>query len=213
VTNQVPVGSGIRALHVRTGAPALSARVANWFSDHNVQATSCDDAFDAVTHLIQHPDAIPDLVLIGLDWLTDDDFTLLAYIHDTWPAAAVITYVQESLHRSAEPQTPTVVCQSPEELSVLLSNPPAAVLGAVQAARLRDPDLRTPPAAPLEKPSILQAPDVPRAPELPPLRAATERGSTDNAHSARHSPLRTVTRPADLLTPEELAALLKQDFR
>lgn len=213
MTNQAPVGSGIRALHVRTGAPALGVRVANWFSDHNVEATSCDDAFDAVAHLIRHPDDMPDLVLIGLDWLADVDFTLLAYIHDTWPSAAVITYVQETLRRITEPESPVFVCRTPEELSGLLCNPPAALLCAVQAARNPGIELHAAPTAPLEPPPPTSPPDVPHAPELPPLRASAPRGSADNAQPARLLTLRTVTRPADLLTPEELAALLKQDFR
>lgn len=213
--NHVPVGSGIRALHVRTGVPALCARVTSWLGDHSVQHVACDDAFQAVAYLLRHPENMPDIVLVGLDWLADDDFSLFAFLHDTWPSAAVVTYVNESLRRTPAPHPSTIDCQSPTELASVLANSPAAILGAAQSARLTEgetPRVEASASQP-EPPDMREPPRLASVPELPPLRAGAAANPADNSRGVRRTPLRSVSRPADLLTPDELAALLKKDFR
>lgn len=213
--NHVPVGSGIRALHVRTGAPGLCARVTGWLAAHSVQADSCDDAFETVAYLIRRPEFMPDIVLVGLDWLNDSDLRLLNFLHETWPSAAVVTYAQELLRRDGTPRFVSIECRSPGGLADVLDNPPAAILVAAQAARTQNGEWQRELATvtPMEPPAISAAPSAPATPELPPLRSSNLNESTDNARARRASSIRTIPRAADLLTAEELAALLQKDFR
>ena len=80
------------AIHLRTGQRARVEAVDTWLARHEVPVAAFDDAYDACVHLLLHCADIPDLAVVGVDWLTPDEFQILAYIRQTWPHAVIVVY-------------------------------------------------------------------------------------------------------------------------
>lgn len=175
-----------RAIHVRTGQRAAVEAVDAWLAGHGVDVVGLPDVYAACVHILQHYADVPDLVLLGADWLAEDEFALLTYVRQTWPRAGVIVYGSPAGTPLLDILPLMRTCRTEAALRALLAEPPAAVLDALfeQAAAL---------AAPLPAPEAPAAP----APARPDVRA-------EGARRAEPGP----APPRALLSPAELAALL-----
>jgi hypothetical protein len=80
------------AIHVRTGQRASAEMVDTWLTRSGVSAAGFDDVYAACVYLLRHYAAIPDLALVGADWLGDDELSIVAYIRQTWPRTAIVVY-------------------------------------------------------------------------------------------------------------------------
>lgn len=80
------------AMHLRTSQDADAQSVERWLSQHQLHSHTCRDAFELCTRALRQPEQIPDLVLIGLDWLAPEDAAVCSHVADTWPAAVIIGY-------------------------------------------------------------------------------------------------------------------------
>lgn len=87
--------SGI-AIHLRTGHDADAQTVERWLAQHHWQCIPCADAFELCTRALRQPELIPDLVLLGLDWLPPDEQAVSGHIADTWPAAIIVAYSHDA---------------------------------------------------------------------------------------------------------------------
>lgn len=80
------------AIHIRTGQCAIVEALDAWLARHRAEVIAFADVYEACVHLIKDCEQIPDLALIGADWLADDEFDIVAYIRQTWPRTAVVVY-------------------------------------------------------------------------------------------------------------------------
>jgi hypothetical protein len=81
------------AIHVQTGQRVLVEQFDRWLERHDVSSAVFEDAYAACVHLLQNYNAIPDLALVGADWLSADELSIIAYIRQTWPRTAIVVYV------------------------------------------------------------------------------------------------------------------------
>ena len=63
-----------------------------WLTRHKVAVTAHDDAYAACVHLLTRYSQIPELALVGTDWLPADEFELAAFIRHTWPRTLIVLY-------------------------------------------------------------------------------------------------------------------------
>ncbi len=79
-------------MHLRTSQDADAQAVERWLSQHDLHSNVCRDAFELCARALRQPEIMPDLVLVGLDWLSPDDLAVCDHVSDTWPAAVVVGY-------------------------------------------------------------------------------------------------------------------------
>lgn len=214
----------LHAIHVRTGEHALAARIERWLTANQVATRQAKDAFDACVVLAEKSQAAPEIVIVGLDWLADDELGLLNLVRETWHNCVLIAYSDDRSRLPVLRDPLALVCCDPAQLTALLAGTTAAFL-----KRMRDSAARTlanprAHAAPRHLPASLAAPsEMPRVRDLPIARETTNHqqpGPPDNfdgadkelqisAGSAPESP----AIPSDLVSREELAALLNTYFR
>jgi hypothetical protein len=89
---KIPVFEVRSAIHVRTGECAVVEALDHWLARHHVDVIPFADVYDACVHLIKDCEHIPDLALIGADWLADDEFNIVTYIRQTWPRTGIVVY-------------------------------------------------------------------------------------------------------------------------
>lgn len=116
------------AIHVRTGQRGAVEAIDAWLSRHQVAVVPLGDAYQACVYLLKHYQRIPDLALIGADWLADDEIDIISYLRHTWPRTGVLVY-------GSSPQTPlcellplTRTCRGEAALRELLACTPAELL-------------------------------------------------------------------------------------
>jgi hypothetical protein len=181
------------ALHIRTGQPATGAALEGWLARHTVDVVGCDDVYEACVRLLQNYDAVPDLVLLGADWLNADEYRIVRYVRETWPRAGILIYgrIEPSPAWHATPMLH--VCHTPGALDKLIAATPAQLLQRLCADTAPLGLGAARPPAP--------APTLPRDRQEP---------CTVTSVAAAPEPTAAATRNAAraLLTPEELSALL-----
>jgi len=185
------------AIHVRTGQRAAAAAIDEWLRRHDVAVTDLADVYEACVHLLRHCDQIADLAFLGADWLTDDEFGLIAHIRQTWPRTVVVVYGGAPAPVRVDLLPLTRGCYGRAALEALLASSPAHVVEGLLPERApaeagRTPG--TPPVAAARTPSA-----APAAGE-----ASVTRRDPPESELPRTESLRSI------LTAEELSALLDQ---
>ena len=170
------------ALHLRTGLCARVAAVDTWLAQHKVRVTTYDDVYIACVHLLQHGADMPDVVAVGADWLTPDEFHIVPYIRQTWPHTVILVYGGECEQPGFDALPLTRTYAREDGLRTMLAEPPGE---HVRRLRAHLP--------------LFRAPPLPRAPVAPPAEAAR---SSLPGRDGEAPP------PRAILTAEELAALL-----
>ncbi len=194
-----------QALHIRTGQRATVEALDAWLADHAVAVVPVADVYAACVHLLQRYDQVPELVLLGADWLSASELGILRYVRETWPRAAIIVYGAARDWSACELAPLTMVCQGAPELQRLIAQTPAEVVRRIhgEPVPLAASNASGPAAV-----SAVVAPCPDR-----PVAVAGETGLLDYSAPAESGALEGApaaggAAPRALLTAEELAALL-----
>ncbi len=134
-----------RAVHIRTGQRAAAEALDGWLAQHAVEVVGLPDVYDGCVYLLRNYATVPDLVLIGVDWLAEDEFALVRYVRETWPRAGVVIYGSSAATPSFDWAAWTYTCRSDAALREMIAEPPAALLQRLAASAAPAPAL--PPAA------------------------------------------------------------------
>lgn len=189
------------AIHVRTGQRAVSAAIDDWLARNAVAVTGFADVYDACLYLLRQYERIPDLALLGADWLADDELPLIAYLRQTWPRTVMVVYGGATAPVRVDLLPLTVTVYGPAALDTLLADTPADLVGRHLSERPSGVEQRTPPAGSPHRP-------VPNGPRLPVLGLDSVCGAAAPGDSPSDLELPRFEWPRSILTAEELAALL-----
>ncbi len=131
------------AAHLQTGEPAAMTEVDQWLRNHGVRTVNWPDAFAACTHLLIHANEVPDLVLIGLEWLPTDEVDIARYIRETWPGVGMVLYGAATEKTVLDSDARMIRCSTIEALQEVLRRRPDALqeelsAGAPQTLRMGD---------------------------------------------------------------------------
>lgn len=178
-----------QVLHIRTGERAAAETLDGWLASHGCAITACGDVYEACVRLVRHTGEPPELVLLGADWLSPDEFAILRYLRETWPRAGVLVYTRGRTLPPLDFLPLVATCRTDEQWRRVLDALPETVLARLFADE-----------AVLAQRTAAPAPAAP-APAPPPDMPAPRPG-----HPAAHLP----AAPRPTLSAEELAALLNQ---
>ena len=201
------------AIHLRTGESHAAEEISAWLRDHRVEVTGFSDAYDLCVHLLQHSAEIPDLALVGADWLSPGEFAIVRYLRETWPGVGIVVYSSGGETPPCEPGPLTRVCRSSHALRQLLSESPERTLSRLrQEASLEAPQAAARsradrPAAIRETPSQTPA-SAPGASAAKPNGPPIDRD--EQADGSKPGPAADQP-PRGILTDEELSALLDDE--
>lgn len=212
----------LHAVHVCTGERALAARVEAWLAANGVVVQCVDNAFETCVLLSRKLGDPPNLVIVGLDWLSDDELALLSYIRDTWTNAVLVAYADDRSRQIILRDPMTCVCCEPAQLASLMSGTVADLLNRFQDKKSAPQYRPRPPSRHLSPPTAA-AVVLPKVLDLPISRKSIEKSvepSADNFEPTEpQSQLpasvveNPVIKPSELVSREELAALLNTYFR
>jgi hypothetical protein len=186
------------AIHIRTGQKSVVKRVDDWLAAHDVGCVTFDDVYGACVYLLRHYDRIPDLVLVGADWLARDEYNIVSYVRQTWPRVGVVVYGSAGSTPLFDLLPLMIACDSAAALEQLLAESPGAVVRRMLAS-----------VSPGELAAASGAPPAPQQPlgvgPLPPPRGAVEESAAPASSELRVAPTEP---PRSILSAEELSALL-----
>ena len=128
----------LAAIHIRTGEVGLNRSVEAWLARHNVPAQNFSDAYEACVYLIGHAPAVPDFAFIGADWLTPEEWPIVRFLREVWPALAIIVYAGRRVPGLPEPAALRSVCTSPRMLDLMLELGPDNLLRSVRSSVVED---------------------------------------------------------------------------
>ncbi len=184
--------------------------IERWLTNHDVDTTTFDDVYEACVYLLTRFEQVPQLAIVGADWLAPGEFSIIRYIRETWPRVGVLVYGGGSDAPGFDFAPMILTCRTPAALDTLVENGPTNVLhritGEATAIAARP---RVEPDAP---PAGNQVSDLP---ELRPPARDTQaappqhRDEDDDDAPAPKSPDRSrAAPPRAILSAEELSALL-----
>jgi len=200
------------AIHIRTGQRADVQAVDDWLAHHAVEVVGLGDVYEACVHLLKNYEQIPELALIGVDWLAAGDLNIVAYVRQTWSRTGIVVYGDGAEMPRLDLLPLSLACRGAVALRKLLTETPA--------------DLSRRLSADIAPVSIVAEPRTPRAPHIPaganvfpaPRPAARESPELADDRAAGASPdkaseesglrLADSAPPRAILTSEELSALL-----
>jgi len=160
------VSEARRAIHVRTGQQGTVRAVEAWLARSRIETVCYDDVYAACVHLVQRCEDVPDLVLIGGDWLSADEFRIVSYVRQTWPPAGIVVYGAAADLPLFDFLPLTQTCRGETALARLLEGTPADTLRRLRGQLPLWPSATRDGAA---APDSAGAPDPPGAPiERPP---------------------------------------------
>lgn len=203
---------------MRSADRASDTAIETWLERHGVEVAPCADAFEACTFALTRRQPVPDLVVVGFDWLAVDERRVVEHLHEAWPTAVVV--VHGNLHAIADFRggSSMLVLRRPGDLQRMLAESPDALLERVGNAGQSDPPS---PRAWRPNPELA---DVSSGSETPSPADANPLDGHDKEPLAAAVPppcagLRSpddsaeirLTAPHTILTREELAALLGND--
>lgn len=200
-----------RAIHIRTGQRAAVDAIDAWLARHDVDVVRVDDVYGACAHLLRHYERIPDLALLGADWLSEEELSIVAYLRHTWPRVGVVVYGAARSTPMLDMMPMTHSCRVENDLARLVAESPDALVQRLRAraASLAPPSGPATRAAP-DHTAELRAPAVaPAAARVAP-REAVERHEIAPGARGAAGPAPVVP-PRATLTAEELSALLDAD--
>jgi hypothetical protein len=209
----------LSAIHLRTADRGTDGAIAAWLRDHGVSVVSCADPFEACVVALTQSTPAPDLAFVGVEWLAHDELAIIGYLRQTWPELTIVLYGSAPALAGFQASPLGVACRTSAALKRMLAESPENFLAEFETARRSRAALgdawrpRPQLAPPNEQPS--RAPDegLPRPTietrdvDLLAAELAPRVGGPDAA-----PPTAPPTSPAhEILTPEELAALLEDD--
>ncbi len=201
------------AVHLRTGERGSDDEIDAWLQRQSATVIGSDDPLDACVQVLTHQHLPVALVFLGGDWLEPDDWRLVDYLRELWPAAACVVHLSRpGVVALSDPLT--LVCSSRAELATVLAGDFEQAVEHVRRAARRSEVIETPPGRPEGSATDVAGPgraavgpirSGPHPGVAPPARPAKdESGSSSTAVSAdRAEPLRAI------LTREELEALMR----
>jgi len=189
----IPVPEVRSAIHIRTGQRAVVEALDAWLARHQVEIVPFDDVYDACVHLLRQFERIPDLALVGTDWLADDELSIVSCIRQTWPRTAIVVY-GTSRDTPRLGLTPLIAaCSGPTAIEKLLAQTPAELV-----RRMCD-----------ELAPLAVAPPAAATAEIEKTAAGTEqREGPSRAGERADRPRLDGESSRAALTPQELSALL-----
>jgi len=204
---------------VRTGDRETDGAISAWLERHGVEVVECADPFEACTLALTQREPTPDLAFIGADWLAADELAIVGYFREAWPGLTTVVYGSAPATARFDAAPATWVCRSGSAVRRMLADSPDALLNESREA-LRSqtpvddgwrPQPEVPPPGdqhagrremPLPHPTIQTHDPEMLAAEL--ARRVTRQDSDGTA--GKRAPA-----SHDILTREELAALLEDD--
>ena len=188
-----------RVIHLCTGDRTADGAIAAWLERHGLDVAACADAYDACTVALTQPEPTPDLAFIGADWLAPDELAIIHYFRQTWPGLPLVVYGSTPATTGFQDSTLMLVCRSAGALRNMLAEPPDALLERF-----------------LNAPRSRSAHDCDWQSRAQGSRSSGQRVGSDERRGARLAPeglgpdclAVELNSPSDVLTPEELAALL-----
>lgn len=204
-------------LHIRTGQRAAAEAIDAWLYDHGVDVLPFSDVYDACTHLLKGYESVPDLALVGTDWLSEDECRIIRYVRETWPRVGLIIYglARDTFVADFSPLSRT--CRSQHALQRLLAQSPHDVLRDLtgESASYREvaPPPEPEPAPPTTMPELSLTPRHNKRDERTTDDGDDSNGQHDTVEQDQRPPERLgdvpeVQPPRAILTAEELSALL-----
>ncbi len=196
-----------KAIHIRTGQRRAADALDDWLDSHNVALVPLNDVYEAAVLLLHKYDDIPDVALVGAEWLASDEFNIITYLRQTWPQVGIVVYGGTSGTPLFDMLPMTCTCRSDAELQRIMADTPAALLarlrGAADGAAPVPTSLShrdaTAPTIETDKPAARDAaPPTDRVPGAP-------TGATPHREDVPVD-----APPRAVLTPDELAALLER---
>lgn len=196
--------SARRALHLRSGESGASERIDAWLGDYGLDVVHCAHAYEACVFVLKQGERVPDLVIVGTDWLASDELPILEYFRETWPGAAILVYGSRSAE--IEPETPSMsaCCPTLEALDDVLSETPAEFVRQMRSRCAEVVEADAEEIVPTRPPAD---------PDAPPRREPQEHDA-DDAYEPQRAPQhqRQARRePKSMLSDEEWSALLDDD--
>ena len=172
------------AIHIRTGQRAHVEAVDAWLLEHQVPVTAFADAYGACVHLLLRYSEVPELAVVGLDWLTSDEMNIVAYIRQTWPQTAIVIYGGDGPQPAFDVLPLTQTYTQAGGLQALVSAPPLEIVRKLHA-----------------RASVLGAPPPPEVfPQVRSTRVTPLPRAISTAPAEREP-------PRSILTADELNAL------
>jgi hypothetical protein len=181
------------AIHIRTGQRALADTLDQWLARHDVTTRGFDDVYAACVHLLQQYEQIPDLALVGTDWLAPDELSIIAYVRQTWPRTGVVVYggQRETPRIDLWPLTRAV--QGEAGLQKLTGRTPSEIFTELCA----------------EMPPLATRGGESETPARPTREVVAASGEREARELEAPRPSVPAAPPRAILTPEELAVLLE----
>ena len=193
----------------------MDGAFAHWLEQHHLETVSCRDPFEACVYALTRPDACPDLILLGGDWLAPEEHVIVDYLRETWPGAAIILYGLGFSPNECKTRPGVSLFDTQAAVNRLLAEPPGAIIHALRETR---PPAR---ALPVTVELVKEMPppepvklEIPRpAPQpAPRTKSAEMLGAELFAKPAPDAPKPIApTTTHAILTQEELTALLEDD--
>ncbi|MCG3125413.1 MAG: hypothetical protein CHACPFDD_00232 [Phycisphaerae bacterium] len=113
------MSSNALALHLCTGDRALEQAADASLSERAWSVLEFENVYSAAAHFCRQREPAPRLVLIGLDWLADDEREIVRRARQTWPDAVIATYGLTVW--SASDVRAVVQCRTVRDIAALLS--------------------------------------------------------------------------------------------
>lgn len=214
----------LRAFHVRSGEHGLAARIDRWLIANRLAISEAPDPYHACVELAENSAVQADLVFVGLDWLSDDELSLLGFVRDTWKNCVLVAYSDDRSRQILLRDPLTCICREPAQLAAILSASATDLIQRIRSAASTAGLSSRPQAG--DRRASLRASAPPTLPKILDLPVAREQSATlatsqaDNFVNAEPELRRlkeeivdTPTNPTDLVSREELAALLNTYFR
>jgi len=203
---------------VRTGERGTDSAIAAWLERHGVEVAACSDAFEACTIALKKTGEAPDVAFVGSDWLPADEHVILDYFDEIWPDLITVVYGRVPAAIASREGPRTLVCSSAQALRRILDDAPDALLQGLRAITETQPGIEGDrPVPPGPTPGQGQGGHAPMTaiargetrvegqegrPASPARESALQRGGPRPSGPA----------PRNVLTDEELAALLEDDL-
>ncbi len=115
------------SIHICAGDRTAEASVDLWLERGGFRVLRFEDPYSACAYLVTNQDDPPDLVVVGANWLTEDELAIIAYVEQSWPGVAQVVYgFPHDANLQGVPSR-AVICRSNAQLRELLERSPGEV--------------------------------------------------------------------------------------
>ncbi len=135
------MAGALSALHIVGGDASSAQRIDRWLGDNGVAVERCGDVYRACVRLLRGPALVPELVVIGIDWLSPAQREICGYVRETWPASVQLRYGHEAAPQRPDALPLSYYCRVPDGLATLVAARPDQWIAAIRSrAALTFPD-------------------------------------------------------------------------